>query len=426
MSDSPPKDPHSPTTESEANPQGAPQQTSINEAESQGKTSWKDVSVIKNENRTVWLVGTAHISKSSVNLVREVIETVQPDRVLVELDERRLEALANPEKWKELDIKMLIKNQQISPLIAQIILASYQKRLGAQMGSMPGMELLEATKVAEAHKIPCDLIDRDVRITLKRAWKSTPFFKKFLLLSSMLGGLFDRSTINEEKLDQIKEQDVLSGMLDEIGEVFPDLKRVLIDERDAYMAEKTRQAEGSKIVVVIGAGHSSGMTGHLESSTEHDLLELEVIPKSAPIGKILGWGIPAAILAMIGIIAFQKGAGAAGNASMFWFLANAIPCAIGALIAASHPLTIIAGFFAAPFTSLTPVIGAGYVTAFVQAWASPPRVREIQAVSEDIIHAKKWWKNRLLKVFLAFLLPSFGSMIGTWVGGAELLRQLFN
>ena len=110
---------------------------------------------------------------------------------------------------------------------------------------------------------------------------------------------------------------------------------------------------------------------------------------------------------------------------MFWFLANAIPCAIGGIIAASHPLTIIAGFFAAPFTSLTPVIGAGYVTAFVQAWACPPRVREIQAVSEDIVHAKKWWKNRLLKVFLAFLLPSIGSMIGTWVGGAELIRQLY-
>lgn len=403
MSDSPPTD------------NGTPNST---------PSSWKDVSVIQTADRTIYLVGTAHISKSSVELVREVIETVQPDRVLVELDERRLEALANPEKWKELDIKTLIRNQQISPLIAQIILASYQKRLGAQMGSMPGMELLEATRVAEEKGIPCDLVDRDVRITLKRAWKSTPFFKRFLLLSSMLGGLFDRSTINEEKLDQIKEQDVLSGMLDEIGSVFPDLKRVLIDERDAYMAEKTRQAAGSKLVVVIGAGHGPGMTGHLEAGREHRLEELENIPKSAPIGKILGWSIPIAILAMIGIIAFQKGASAAGDASLFWFLANAIPCGIGGIIAAAHPFTIIAGFMAAPFTSLTPVIGAGYVTAFVQAWACPPRVREIQDVSEDIIHVGKWWKNRLLKVFLAFLLPSLGSMIGTWVGGAELIRQL--
>ena len=389
------------------------------------RPSWKDVMVIRQESRSIWLVGTAHISKSSVELVSEVIQTVQPDRVLVELDARRLEALANPDRWKELDIKTLIKNQQISPLIAQIILASYQKRLGAQMGSLPGMELLEATRVAERLNIPCDLIDRDVRITLKRAWKSTPFFKKFLLLSSMIGGLFDRSTISEEKLDQIKEQDVLSGMLDEIGEIFPDLKRVLIDERDAYMSEKTRQAEGSKLVVVIGAGHGPGMSRHLESNQVQDLEPLEAIPKSAPIGKILGWGIPAAILAMIVMIALKKGTGEAVDASVFWFLANAIPCAIGGIIAAAHPLTIVAGFLAAPFTSLTPVIGAGYVTAFVQAWACPPRVREIQDVSEDIVHAKKWWKNRLLKVFLAFLLPSIGSMIGTWVGGAELIRQLY-
>ena len=90
-----------------------------------------------------------------------------------------------------------------------------------------------------------------------------------------------------------------------------------------------------------------------------------------------------------------------------------------------HPLTIVSAFCAAPITSLTPVIGAGYVTAFVQSYLKPPLVKELSGVMDDVGSALGWWRNRLLRIFLVFALTTFGSIIGTWVGGAEIVSNLF-
>ena len=106
-------------------------------------------------------------------------------------------------------------------------------------------------------------------------------------------------------------------------------------------------------------------------------------------------------------------------------MANGIPSAVGALIALAHPFTTIGAFFAAPITSLTPVIGAGYVAAFIQVMASPPIVREFETVADDISTPSKWWGNKLLRVFLVFILTGLGSAIGTWVGGYEIIKNLF-
>ena len=124
-------------------------------------------------------------------------------------------------------------------------------------------------------------------------------------------------------------------------------------------------------------------------------------------------------------IGIQKGSSAAGANLLYWILANGIPSAIGAMLAWAHPVTIASAFAAAPVTSLTPVIGAGYVTAFVQVLVRPPVVREFETVAEDMSTLSGWWKNKLLRVFLAFLLPGFGSMIGTWIGGVEIISNLF-
>jgi pheromone shutdown protein TraB len=179
------------------------------------------------------------------------------------------------------------------------------------------------------------------------------------------------------------------------------------------------------VVAVVGAGHVRGLLNYLKQSEPVDLKPLEHVPPASPMWKIAGYGIPALIVGSIAYIGWTKGAEAAGSNILYWILANGIPSSIGALIAMAHPLTILAAFVAAPLTSLTPVIGAGYVTAFIQAWLQPPRVRELKSVAEDMGHVKRWWSNRLLKVFLAFLLPGFGSMIGTYVGGYEIIKNLF-
>lgn len=378
------------------------------------------------QERVFILIGTAHVSQESADLVRQVIDREQPDCVCVELDEQRFKALSEQRRLDDLDLKEVIRRKQLSPLIVNIVLSSYQKRLGGQLGVMPGTEMLEATKIAKDRDIPIALCDRDVRVTLGRAWRSTPLLKKFLLLSTLLASVFDRTTISEEMLRDIRQKDVLSEMLRELGELMPTLRTVLIDERDLYLAHHIRGAVGKRIVAVLGAAHIPGVERHLEANRPIDLEPLNTIPPVAPWWRFVGWGIPALIVAALLIIGWQKGVGAAGQNVVFWVLANGIPSAIGATVALAHPLTILAAFVAAPLTSLTPVIGAGYVTAFVQAYFCPPSVRELHRVADDVRSARQWWQNRLLRIFLAFILPGIGSLIGTWIGGVEIFSNLFS
>ncbi|RMH35645.1 MAG: TraB/GumN family protein [Nitrospirae bacterium] len=385
-----------------------------------------DVSVMSLDNKTLILVGTAHISQESVALVRDVIERERPDAVCVELDARRFEALSQPSRWETLDLKYIIRNKQLSTLVVNLLLASYQKRLGEQLGVMPGAEMLEAVRTAERHHIPIVLCDRDVRVTMKRAWRTTPFWRKSILLSSLAFNVFDTTEVSEEDIRRLRKQDVLSEMMQELGKEVPTLKTVLIDERDQYLARKIQDAPGQKIVAVVGAGHVAGIRTVLETQQDVNLDALEAIPPTSPARKWIGWSLPLVIVGSIIGIGFQQGALAAGENALFWVLANGIPSAIGAMAALAHPVTILTAFAAAPVTSLTPVIGVGYVTAFVQAYVQPPIVREFQSVAEDIGNPRQWWKSRLLRVFLAFLLPTIGSIIGTWVGGTRIVANLLS
>ncbi len=388
-------------------------------------TSSPEVHVLTVEGKTIVLVGTVHVSRESADLVRDVIEETRPDAVCVELDARRYEALSQRQHWESFNLKDVIRKKQLSTLLANVLLASYQKRLGDQLGVLPGTEMLEAVNMSRKLDIPIVLCDRDVRVTMRRAWRSTPFFQKSMLASSLLLNVFDTTPATEESVRDLKKQDVLSELIRELGETVPTLKAVLIDERDRYLAEKTLQADGKTVVSVVGAGHVEGMKSILQRERHGNLDALDVIPPVSPVWKWVGWCIPAVILGSIALIGYQKGAAAAGDNAVFWIVANGVPSGLGALLAWAHPLTIVAAVAGAPFTSLTPVIGVGYVTAFVQAWTQPPTVREFQNVAEDIVIPWRWWQNRLLRVFLAFIFPTIGSIIGTWVGGTRIVSNLF-
>lgn len=389
------------------------------------ETYTQDVRAVTVGDREFVLVGTAHISQESADLVRRVIETEKPDCVCVELDSQRYKALAEKRKWEELDLRVIIREKQLSTLLISLLLSSYQKKLGEKLGVTPGVELLEATKVAKEHDIPIELCDRDIRITLRRAWNSMTFFKKLQLLSTGLAGVFVDHEITEENLQEIRKRDVLTELMNELGRVMPVLKKVLVDERDTYLTEKMRRAEGKKIVAVVGAGHVNGISESIAANKSHDLTEIEKIPPISPVWKTAGWLIPVVILGSIGYIGMTKGADAAGDNLMFWVLANGIPSSLGAIFAFAHPFTILSAFLGAPITSLTPLIGAGYVAAFVQVYFCPPVVKEFQTVGQEITTAKKWWQNKLLRVLLVFILTSIGSAIGTYVGAYEIISNLF-
>ena len=385
----------------------------------------EEVDILELGGRRIVLVGTAHISKESVELVRRVIEAERPDRVCLELDPQRYRALREKQKWENLDLKEIIRRKQLPTLIVNLLLGAYQKRLGGQLGIEPGSELLEGARVAEELGIPVELCDRDVRATLRRAGAATSLWRKLWLASELLASLFEPQEISEEQLAELKKKDALSELMGAVGERYPDLKKALIDERDAYLKEKIQRAEGDRLVAVVGTGHLEGIRKALVEDRPVDLEALAVIPKASPWWKVVGWGIPALILASLGFIAWKQGFGEAGNNLGFWILANSIPTAIGAALAAAHPLTILAGAIAAPITSLSPLVGAHYVTAFVQAYLRPPVVKEFKTLSDDVATLKGWWRNKLLRIVLVFILPALGSVLGTFVGGSRILSNLF-
>mgnify|MGYP002623842847 FL=1 len=372
-----------------------------------------DIYRIKKDDREFVLIGTAHISQMSKELVRKTIEAEAPDTVCVELDEGRLKSIKEPDRWKKTDLKQVIKNKQLGTLIANLVLGSYQKRMGAQTGVKPGSELKEAVDCAERRGAELVLADRDIKITLRRTWACTPWYRKLNLLGGLFASIFDKTEVSEEDLAKIKEQDALSAMMQDFGKTFPEVKQVLIDERDQFLASKIKNAKGKKIVAVVGAGHMNGIAKIIEDDFELPSEEsISVIPKSAPVWKIIGWAIPVAIVASIIAVGIHAGFEKAGELSLQWAMLTGGGAMLGTVIAGGHPVTILVALVAAPFTGLTPLIGVGFFTALTQVYMRPPRVSEMETLADDIWQVRRWWKNRVTRVILCFLCPGIPAIIG--------------
>jgi pheromone shutdown-related protein TraB len=386
----------------------------------------EDAHRIQDHDRTILLIGTTHISQESVNLVRQVISQEHPDGVCIELDEKRYQALTEKKRWQALDLKQIIKDKQLSTLLVNLLMASYQKKLGEKLGVKPGAELLAAACAAQEQNIPISLCDRDVRITLRRAWKSTSLLKKAYLLTTLASSIFDETEISEEKLAELKQKDVLSELMGEMAAILPNVKKVLIDERDIYLAEKIKATPGKHLVAVVGAGHVAGIENQFSIDNSGMLSEITTIPPISRGWKVVGWSFPLLIVTSLIVIGVQKGGADAGANLLYWFLAHSIPTAIGGIMAFAHPLTIIGALIAAPITSMSPLIGAGYVAAFIQVMMSPPRVLEFETVGHDMGTVSGWWQNKLLRIFLVFILTSLGSSLGTYIGGYEIIKNMIS
>ena len=384
-----------------------------------------DIHRIKLDDREFVLVGTAHISQDSVDTVKAVIQAEQPDTVCVELDEQRHRALRNPRHWESLNLVQVLKQGQAPFLLANLTLASFQKRMGLQTGVKPGAELAVAAETADQMGLDIQLVDREIRITLLRAWRKAGFWKKISLFSTLLVSLFDTQELNEEELTKLRQTDTLSAMLDEMSKILPTVKTILVDERDTFMAYHIRQSPGNKIVAIIGAAHMPGILQKLgQQITAEDVGSLSVIPAKTTFSKLMPWLIPAFVVGLF-VYGFMAGnTEQLASAAIAWVLANGVLSALGALIALGHPQTHLAAFVAAPITSLNPTIGAGFVTGIVQAIMAPPKVKDLESVAEDIAGLGGWWRNRLTRVLLVFFLSSLGSAAGTMVAFGWL-KDLF-
>ena len=377
--------------------------------------------------RKITLVGTAHVSQESVEEVKETIRKIKPDCVAVELDEKRADSIKNPSRYSQLDLVKVLKRKEGFLLLANLMLSSYQRRMGLNAGVKPGDEMIAAMNAADENKICCSLVDRPIQITLKRAWGKNSFFGKCKLLATLLASAFSKEEIDPEEIEKLKERNEMDSMMDELSEYMPVIKEVLIDERDRYLASKIWESEGDNIVAVLGAGHLPGVQAYLEklvnSQATSNVKELEVLPKPGFLGKVLTFLIPACIIGLIAAGFIYGGIHAGTQILSTWFLWNAIPAAILTAVAFGHPLAILVGFIGAPFTSLCPFIGIGFCTAIVQATVCKPKVSDMETLQDDV-SLKGFYKNRILRTLLVFILSSLGSTLGTFIGGADIIGIL--
>lgn len=381
--------------------------------------------ILELNGRQIVLVGTAHVSKASIEEVERAIDEQNPDTVAIELDENRLENIENQDSWKKMDIIKVLKNRQGFLLLANIVLSSYQKRMGDGAGVKPGDEMMAAIKKARARGIPQVMVDRPVSVTLRRAWAKNSFWGKCKLFSMLIATAFSREQISETEIENLKQSSEMDTMMQELSSYLPAVKSVLIDERDFYLASKIWGCSGSKILAVLGAGHLGGVESCLKKiaagELAPDVSQISSVPERSAASKAALWIIPVLIVCFIaaGFVfgGIEKGADLIGS----WVLWNGILAGIGAVLGGAHILTVLVSVAGAPFTSLCPFVGIGLVAGIVQAAVRKPAVRDMENLQNDAVSLKGFYRNRILRILVIFFLTSLGSSIGTFIGGASFV-----
>jgi len=368
------------------------------------------------------LVGTAHVSKESARLAKAVIEEERPDTVCVELCQSRYQAIRQKDRWQDTDIVRVIREKKSFLLLSNLLLASFQKRIARQFDVKPGEEMITAINTAESIGAQIHLADRDIRTTLSRTWRVMGFWSKIKLLFQLMLSLGELNEIKEEDIEQMKQQDVLETLLSEVGKSLPELKVILIDERDQYLAEKIRTAPGNKVVAVVGAGHIPGIQKYWNSDV--DTRALEQLPARGKLIDILKWLIPLVIVGLFIAGFFFGGKEAGTDMIVWWILANGILAGVGAIIALAHPATILSSIIAAPLTSLNPMIAAGWVSGLVEAFSRKPKVKDLESLPDDILSIRGFWRNNVTRILLVVVFTNLGSSLGTFIAFPVILRVL--
>ena len=376
------------------------------------------------------LLGTAHVSRASIDAVRAEVASGRYDGVAVELDAQRHRALTDPQAMAKLDLFQIIREGKIGLVAANLALAAYQRRLAEQLGVEPGAELKAAAVDAAERGLPVQLIDRDVGTTLKRAWSSLGLWGRAKLMAGLASSLFVDEKVDEGEIENLKEGDLLESSFGEFAEQTPQLFEAVIAERDRYMAAKLRAAAADgrsrQVLAVVGAGHLKGLAAALRDgrdAPEATVGELDRVPP----GSRVPWFTLACVALLGGAFAWgvhQGGLDLGARLVLDWIVITAIGGAIGSALAGGHPLSILAAAAASPITPLVPALSSGMVSAFTEAWLRKPTYEDMLRLREDTNTLRGWWRNRFARVFVNFVLANLGTSLAVWVAGANLLHRL--
>lgn len=380
------------------------------------------------------VLGTAHVSRSSMEAVEALLASEHFDAVAVELCDSRAQSMRDPEAFRQLDLFKVIRQGKAGMVAASLVLSTFQKRLADQSGIQPGAEMKAAMDGAEQRGLPLWLIDREVGTTLKRAWRSVGFWQRFGLLGGLLASVFDREDIEQGEIEKLKQGDLLESAFSEFASGSKPLYDSLIGERDAFMAARLREeaarpstAENRRVLVVIGAGHLKGLCTLLREQQDDPATKVAELAVSPPKARWPKWVAAALVLLVFAAIAwaFHRNAALGTQALLAWVLFTGGFAALGALVAGAHPFSITAAFIAAPIKPFRPGIPAGGISAMAEAWTRRPRVADFDTLRDDIVHWSGWWKNRVARTLLNFFLVSVGTIIGEYSAGIHIFKSLF-
>ena len=379
---------------------------------------------IKLRGKEIVLVGTAHISRESVELVEKTIEEEKPDVIGVELDKERLQQLLSGKKWKQMNLVEIVQGGKTHLFLLSLLLSNVQRQLGKSVGIDPGAEMLAAVKIAQEKKVPVQLLDRNVKVTLKRAFNEMSLREKLKLGTSLIAGFFGYGEkITPEKIEELKKEDMMNSLMKELGKQMPSMKKVLVDERDLYIAESIKRSPGKKIVAVVGAGHLKGIKATIKAKKKVNISKLIRLPKKRNYLKVLKYLVPALFVAFLGYAFYAKGIETTVNVLVVWFLANGILSALGALLARAHPLSILTAFVAAPFTSLHPAFAAGWFAAIVETRYNSPKVIDFENLS-NLSTLGSFYRNKVTHILIVAAFANIGSIAGTIIALPYILALL--
>lgn len=384
------------------------------------------------------VLGTAHVSRTSAETVTALLETGEYDAVAIELDRGRMQNLTDKDSWSKMDLMQVIRSGKAGLLAVNLALSSYQQRIAEQFGIEPGAEMLAAITGAKEQNVPILLIDREIGTTLTRVIRNVGFWKRMSILAGLLASVFSREEITADDIEELKSGDMLESTFAEFAEQSEEIYVPLVAERDEYLAlELLRRARSQapnakNILVVIGAGHLAGMMEHTEAAKERPVSELgqrlqqlRTVPPAPQFQKFIPW-IIAAIIAIGFVIGFVRGGTDFGVSLVWtWVLYNVVFTAVGGVIALAHPLAIVASALSSPITSLNPLISAGVVGAGVELFMRKPTVADFETLRTDVASLRGWWKNKVARVLLVFILTTLGSASATYIAGFSIFGKIF-
>jgi pheromone shutdown-related protein TraB len=382
------------------------------------------ITVLEGPSTTYHLIGTAHVSKKSIEDVCAAIDELRPDVVCVELCESRYRALTSQSAWADLDIFKVIREGKTLFLLANLAIGAYQRRIGQKLGVKPGAELLAAVEKAQEVGARVELVDRDIHITLKRTWANLRFSDKLGLLSAILGSLVSRrgEELTEEDIESLKDQANLSRILDEFARELPSVREPLIDERDQFLMSGIEQAGGERVVAVVGAAHVPGMKRHFQKPVDREALSR--LPPPARWVKALKWLLPALILGLLLRGIFQQQETSLEELLLAWVLPNSLMAGLLTLLAGAKLVSIGTAIIASPITSLIPVLGSGMVVGLVEAWSRKPTVADCERINDDVQNLRGLYRNPVSRVLLVAVAATIGSSLGAFIGATWLITLL--